>query len=98
MQINRTLVQLKEFRTEIERYSALWSDKACKLAEAINVVPSAPRRCGRLTTRSNVPAESPETDYKRAITIPFLGNYIIRYCLVGYTRNHTHNVTYVWRL
>lgn len=95
MQINQTLVQLKEFRTEIERYSTLWFDKACKLAEAINVVPSVPRRCGRQTTRSNVPAESPETYYKRAITIPFLGYYIIRYCLVGYTKNHTRNVTYI---
>ena len=71
--IKNTGAWLQDFRTDIDRFHGMWMEEISALCGKVGVEPSIPRRCGRQTQRSYVPAESVESYYQRSVTIPFLG-------------------------
>ena len=69
--------QVRELREEVDKWHKVWFEMAVDVAEAVNTEePSIPRRCGRQTQRSNVPADVPEVYYRRTLTVPFLDHLI----------------------
>ena len=54
-----------------------WFEKAHTLLQSVGVEDiTIPRRVGRQTHRNDVPGESSEIYYKRALAIPFLDNIV----------------------
>ena len=64
---------LSEVRSNIDTYHKMLYDSVVSLGGKINVLPpSLPRRCTHHRNRENVPSNTPEEYFRRAITIPFL--------------------------
>lgn len=64
---------LNEVRSNIDVKHKVWYDMAVALGEKVDASePQLPRRCGRQTARSNTPGDTPESYYRRTISIPFL--------------------------
>ena len=63
---------LSEVRSNIDTYHKKLYDSVVSLGGKINALPpSLPRRCTQQTNRENVPSNTPEEYFRRAITIPF---------------------------
>ncbi|XP_074658619.1 52 kDa repressor of the inhibitor of the protein kinase-like [Tubulanus polymorphus] len=63
---------IEKYRSNLDSYYLLWFQQATALASLLEVDIQKPRTCGRQTQRSNIPAESVEQYFKRAIAIPIL--------------------------
>ena len=67
---------LTSFRTDDIELDNVYT-RMSKMAEVANLAAlEPPRRCGRQTQRSNVPAETPQEYFKRAVVIPFLDSLL----------------------
>ena len=62
----------RESRSNVYTHHKTWYDIAITLGDTVNTPSSIPRRCARQTSRCNVPGDTPEEYYRRAITVPFL--------------------------
>ncbi|XP_052283915.1 uncharacterized protein LOC127880631 isoform X2 [Dreissena polymorpha] len=62
---------LQNMRDSVYNFHGCLYEEAVAVANAVGVDPSIPRRCGRQTQRNNIPTDTPETYYKRVLTIPF---------------------------
>ena len=68
---------LSEVRSNIDTYHKKLYDSVVSLGGKINALPpSLPRRCTHQTNRENVPSNTPEEYFRRAITIPFFDDMI----------------------
>ena len=68
---------LSEVRSNIDTYHKNLYHSVVSLGGKINALPpSLPRRCTHQTNRENVPSNTPEGYFRRAITIPFFGDMI----------------------
>ena len=63
---------LREIRSNVDTHHKTWYGIAITLGDTVNTPPSIPRRCARQTSRCNVPGDTPEEYYRRAITVLFL--------------------------
>ncbi len=59
-------------RENVEKYHSEWFQEASNLANAVDVQPAIPKRCGRQQHRNNVEVVKPEALYRRAVTAPLL--------------------------
>ena len=78
--IKATRSRLQDIRTNFDNFAGDWFDAAKDLVEKKNVAIELPRRCGKQTSRSNVPSQSPAEYYMRSVTIPFIGKPKLTYC------------------
>ena len=67
--------QLNRKRNSQEAWDELF-EKAVKVADTVEEVPTMPRGAGRQRHRVNVPAETPSQYWKRAMFLPFLDHLI----------------------
>ena len=68
---------LSEVRSNIDTYHKKLYDSVVSLGGKIKALPpSLPRRCTHQTNRENVPSNTPEEYFRRAITIPFFDDMI----------------------
>ena len=73
--INQVKSVLKDARSD-EEWEHVF-EKATKMTEKADCAPiEIPRRCNRMTQRSNVPAETASEYFKRCVYFPFLDNLI----------------------
>ena len=64
---------LSEVRSNIDTSIKKLYDSVVSLCGKINALPpSLPRRCNHQTNRENLPSNTPEEYFRRAITIPLL--------------------------
>ncbi|XP_052276382.1 52 kDa repressor of the inhibitor of the protein kinase-like [Dreissena polymorpha] len=56
---------LQNKRDSVDNFHGCLYEEAVAVAKAVGVDPSIPRRCCRQTQRNNIPADTPETYYKR---------------------------------
>ena len=68
---------LKEVRSEVDNHYKEWFEEVKQMCQAVDVVPTLPRRCGRQRHRNNTPAEDPVMYYRRCITIPLLDHLLV---------------------
>lgn len=67
---------LHRLRGDDKTFTDMWKDME-KMAQIAGLdTLRIPRRCGRQTQRSNVPAESAQEYYRRAIILPFLDSLV----------------------
>jgi len=67
-------------RTTDAEYDVVYT-KATRMAEIADIELNTPRRCGRQTARSNVPADTPKIYFKRMVYIPFLDSIIQQFSM-----------------
>ena len=67
---------ISDIRDDVETYHGQFFEEVEKMCQSVGTQPSLPRRCGRQTHRSNVPAQSPSEYYRRTATIPILDHLI----------------------
>ena len=77
-EIIQVLGLLKEIRSNSEReFSAIFASASAVTSRVLDQDhPQVPRLAARQTLRSNVPASTPESDWRRAVFIPFLDSMI----------------------
>ena len=61
---------LNDARTSDAEYDVAYT-KATRMTELTDIELNTPRRCGRHTARSNVPADTPTSYFKRTVYIFF---------------------------
>ena len=71
-EVNTVVSVLQDVRDDVVTHHKAWYQIAVATGDKVGATQTIPRRCGRQTARSNVPADTPEEYYRRAITIPFL--------------------------
>ena len=76
-EIDTVIATLLNVRNNIDTYHSEWFSTVEKMCDVVGTEPSLPRRCGRQTHRSNVPADSPSQYYSRSISIPVLDHLIL---------------------
>jgi hypothetical protein len=67
---------LEECRRNMDNFHGQCFNKARDICEALDIPIKKPRICSRQTKRTNVPSESTEEYYRRAITAPLLDHLI----------------------
>ena len=68
---------MNEVCSNIDVKLKVWHDMAITLREKVDAPePQLPRRCGHQTARNNTPGDTPESYYRRTISIPFLDELI----------------------
>ena len=67
---------LHNARSNIDKHHRQWFQKVEKMCSDIDVEPCLPRRCGRQTHCSNVPADTPSEYYCRTVSIPLLDHLL----------------------
>ena len=75
-EIDNVSAALQEVRENIDTYHTEWFLIITDMLSEVGVEPSTPRRCGRQTQRSNVPADTPSEYFRRIISIPVLDHLI----------------------
>ena len=76
-EVNTIVTALNEVRSDIDVKHKVWHDMAITLGEKVDAPePQLPRRCGHQTARNNTPGDTPESYYRRTISIPFLDELI----------------------
>jgi len=71
--IDRAKSDIDALRQDIDDTNHDWYSAAADLAEKSGTEgPCMPRICGRQTLKDNVTADTPESYFKRSLTIPFL--------------------------
>ena len=63
-------------RENVDQESDVISKQAVRMADQLNVEPNIPRVAKKQIYRDNVPANSPEEYYKRALVIPIVDTLI----------------------
>ena len=70
---------LTNVREKIDTYHAKWYEEAVDLGQVVGAnEPHLPRFCAKQKHRLNIPAESPQEYYRRAVSIPFLDHLILQ--------------------
>ena len=72
-EIDNVSAALQEVR---DTYHTEWFLIITDMLSEVGVEPCIPRRCGRQTQRSNVPADTPSEYFRRTISIPVLHHLI----------------------
>jgi SepF-like predicted cell division protein (DUF552 family) len=72
-EVNTVIMALNEVRSNIDVKHKVWHDMAGEKVDASE--PQLPRR-GHQTARNNTPGDTPESYYRRTISIPFLDELI----------------------
>ena len=67
---------LQDVRDHVHTHHSKWFLSIEQMCSEVGTVPCIPRRCGRQTQRSNVPADSPSEYILRTITIPLLDHLL----------------------
>ena len=75
-EINNLITVLSDLRENVDEHHSKWFAEVEEMCKAVDVQPSLPRRCGRQTHRSNIPAENPKEYFRRTITIPILDHLL----------------------
>ena len=75
-EISSVRAALHNARSNIDEHHRQWFQKVEKMCSDIDVEPCLPRRCGRQTHRSNVPADTPSEYYCRTVSIPLLDHLL----------------------
>ena len=73
---------LSTIRNDVDtEFKMVW-EKMCKMAEKAHIASlECPRQCSRQTQRNNIPAESSQQYFKRAIFIPFLDSILEQFSM-----------------
>ena len=61
---------------KVEENHAKWFQKACQIAEKLDITVQKPRTCQVQRNRANNPAETVEDHYRRNLTIPLVDHLI----------------------
>jgi len=75
--IDFVLSTLKKVREEIESNHNKWFDTATELAQKVDTLLTQPRISACQQGRVNVPAETPEEYFRRALSIPFVDYLVV---------------------
>ena len=67
---------LSSVRQKVEENHAKWFQKACQIAEKLDITVQKPRTCQVQRNRANNPAETVEDHYRRNLTIPLVDHLI----------------------
>ena len=70
--VDEVIRNLEATRSNINRIFSSWYSEILQLAQDVGVEESVPRQTNLQRNRSNVPSETPEEHYRRAIAIPLL--------------------------
>ena len=63
-EIDNVTAAVQDVRENIDTYHAQWFSTITEMLSEVGIEPSVPRRCGRQTQRSNVPADSPSEYFR----------------------------------
>ena len=63
-------------RQKVEENHAKWFQKACQIAEKLDITVQKPRTCQVQRNRANNPADTVEDHYRRNLTIPLVDHLI----------------------
>ena len=74
--VNVVRMSIQECRDKAELYHGRWFSEATNLANSLDVSVNKPRTCRRQTQRANMPAETVEEYYRKAVAIPFLDHLL----------------------
>ena len=75
--VDETIEYIKSQRVTVDSSFKRWFERAHTLLQSVGVDEmTVPRRVGRQTHRNNIPGDSAEVYYKRALAIPFIDNVI----------------------
>ena len=69
---------LQDVRDHVQTHHSKWFLTIKKMCSEVGTVPCIPRRCGRQTQRSNVPADSPSEYILRTMSIPLLDHLLFK--------------------
>lgn len=75
-EIDNVTAAVQDVRENIDSYPAQWFLPITEMLSDVAIEPSVPRRCGRQTQRSNVPADTPTEYFRRTISIPVLDHLL----------------------
>ena len=75
-EIDTVTATVEDVRDNINTHHVQWFLTITELLSEVGIEPSVPRRCGRQTQRSNVPADTPSEYFRRAISIPVLDHLL----------------------
>ena len=75
-EIDTVTATIQDIRDNIDTYHTEWFLTISEMLSQVGEEPSIPRRCGRQTHHSNVPAASPSEYYKRVISIPVVDHLL----------------------
>ena len=71
-EIDTVTATVQNVRDNIDTHHSQWFLTITEMLSEVGIEPSVPRRCGRQTQRSNVPADTPSEYFRRTISIPVL--------------------------
>ena len=75
-EIDTVTATVQDVRDNIDTHHAQWFLTITEMLSEIGIEPSVPRRCGRQTQQSNVPADTPSEYFRRTISIPVLDHLL----------------------
>ena len=70
--VSEVQIELELLKSNCKEEFTVWYSEIKSLADDLNIPVTTPRIASRQVHRANVPADSPETYYRRNIMIPFL--------------------------
>ena len=74
--VNTCIEDIQLLRENVDQESDVIFKQAVRMADQLNVEPNIPRVAKKQIDRDNVPANSPEEYYKRALVIPIVDTFI----------------------
>ena len=74
--VNTCIEDIQLLRENVDQESDVIFKQAVRMADQLNVEPNIPRVAKKQIYRDNVPANSPEEYYKRALVIPIVDTFI----------------------
>ena len=75
-EIDTVTATVQDVRDNIDTHHAQWFLTITEMLSEVGIEPSVPRRCGRQTQQSNVPADTPSEYFKCTISIPVLDHLL----------------------
>ena len=75
-EIDTVTATVQDVRDNIDTHHAQWFLTITEMLSEVGIEPSVPRRCGRQTQWSNVPADTPSEYFRRTISIPVLDHLL----------------------
>lgn len=75
-EISNVITTLQNVRHNIDTHHSKWFSEVEQMCSAVCVQLTLPRRCGRQSHRSNVPADNPSDYYRRSISIPLVDHLL----------------------
>ncbi|CAC5378832.1 unnamed protein product [Mytilus coruscus] len=76
MSVQSVLSLLIEVRENVDCKYLAWYGEAVVMGKEHDIEPSVPRTCGRQRNRCNVPGETPDVYFQRALCIPYIDELI----------------------